>query len=237
MVDYLDPEIAGEGIPAETSWSPAVEKPRIPTYEGIKSIAKYFPQFTGRPYQHQAYPCWLYHSVHGAREVRDILTGEDPPRIVKRASEIAKELGCVFRPSSMEEKAQGWPSHRWEYTGEWRATPFSVKFDPSKPDTGKHVVSSRESSSQNVSADLIAATVAAVLAGQQHAPNSESDPAWLEFQAFKAWKNSVDEDAAADNALNASTERHTLEEEARAKGVKVDGRWSAARLKEEIEKV
>ena len=256
MVEYLDPEIANEGVSAEQAWMPAMDEARIPSYAGIKSIKKYFPQFTGRPYQHQAYPCWLYHPTEPPRHVKDVLSGEDPPRVLRKASEIAKELGCVFRSTTMEERAQGFANHRWEYIGEWRSTPFErdSKFDPGRPDTGKHVI--RESGHNNgmPNADVIAAIVGAVMTQvKSDAPASVAstahagmDPEWLEFQAFKEWKAAVaathgpsggDEPANALSAtLSDADERKLWEDEAKAKGVKTDGRWSLDRLKAEVEK-
>lgn len=253
MPEYLDAEIANEGMPAE--WMPAVEKPRIPTYEGIKSIAKYFPQFTGRPYQHKTFPCWLYHPKQEPKLVQDILTGDDPPRLVKRASEIAKEMGCIFRESTMEEKAMGWPHHRWVYSDEWRATPFHVGFNPNKPDTGKHVVDPKKAESPNYETIAAAVAIAMERVKSQGGPAAaEADPAWIEFQAFKAWKEAGSGAATeimgdillrnpgldiAPNALHViaeDEEREFLLEQAKEKGIKVDGRWSLHRLKSEVEK-
>ena len=66
MVEYLDPEIAGEGLSAEAAWQPFVSAPVIPTYKGIASIAKYFWQYSGTPYKHKNFPCWLYHPTKKA---------------------------------------------------------------------------------------------------------------------------------------------------------------------------
>jgi hypothetical protein len=240
MAEYLDPEIANEGVSAETSWAPSVAEAQIPSYKGIKSILKYFPQFSGRPYQHQTYPCWFYHPTEEPRLVQNIMTGEDPPRVIKRASELAKELGCVYRESTMEEKAQGFPANRWVYSSEWRATPYHTKFNPLKPDTGKHVVSGKEPSMSQ--SDLIATTVAAILAKMgngtpETVPEHASDK--IEFEAFKAWKKSLAApEEEASNALSPSEEdvRSAFEAEAISRNIKIDRRWSLDRLKAEIEK-
>lgn len=243
-LDYLDPEIAGEGYSADT-WSPPVAEARIPTYKGIKSIAKYFPQFTGRPYVHQAFPCWLYHATEPARLVQDLLTREDPPRLIKKASEIAKELGCTYRATTQDERAQGWPLNRWEYTGEWRAVPFEGNAKGGGHDGGKQLVTSKEPAT--TSADLIAATVAAVMAAMKK-PEDEpvvaaalaQDPDWAEFHAFKAWKGGAappQVEAPSSNALQPQDDEWELwAEEAKRLGVKIDRRWSLQTLKDAVEK-
>src|SRR5579859_4094547 len=106
MVDYLDPDIANEGVSAE-AWSPALEPPRIPTPEMFRNaiataadktkrpLKDYFPQLSGRPYKHQAFPCWLYHPKEGAREIKDVYGPDEEGKmvIVKKASQVAKEFG------------------------------------------------------------------------------------------------------------------------------------------------
>lgn len=264
MVEYLDAEIANEGLSAEASWAAPVPEARIPDYKGIKAIAKYFPQFSGRPYVHQVFPCHLYHPKEPARLIKDVYNGEDPPRLIKKAVDQAKALGCIFRATTMEERAQGFPTHRWEYTDEWRATPFETKFDPANPGTGKTVVKAGEQSSAS-QAEMIAAVVTAALAKMVPAastpdkPSPIDDPDMAEFLAFKAWKatqavdlsvqpldiegarNAINEMPMQEgiNMLNSALppgERKTLEAEAERKGIKVDGRWSLQRLKDEVEK-
>lgn len=245
MVDYLDPEIASEGVSADT-WSPPVAEALIPTYKGIKAISKYFPQFTGRPYVHLAFPCWLYHATEPAKLIQDILTREDPPRLIKKASEIAKELGCAYRATTQEERAQGWPLNRWEYTGDWRAVPFPGNAKGGGHDGGKQLVTAKDPATS--SADLIAATVAAVMAAMKK-PDDEpvvaavlaQDPDWAEFQAFKTWKNGAPQteftDAPPSNALQPQDDEWDLwEEEAKRLGVKIDRRWSLKTLKDEVDK-
>jgi hypothetical protein len=247
-VEYLDPELAGEGIHAEQQWTSAVDEARIPDYKGIKSIAKYFPQFTGRPYQHQTFPCFLYHPTKDKVLVGDVKDGEG--LVVAKAATIAKEkYGCEYRKSTYDEVAQGFPPYRWSYTGDWRAQPFEKdkKFNPAKPETGKHVVTGKEPAM--APADLVAATVAAVLAALNE---QKVDPAIssgaipvdeAELAAFKAWKNSMVPQAASDAPANALSmpaedreEWDLWAEEAKAKGVKVDRRWSLDTLKAAVEK-
>lgn len=245
---YLDPEIANEGMHADAfgEWAPAVEEARVPTYDWLKGTkwAKYFPKLSGRPYQHQTFPCFLYHPTFDPVRVDDVKDADG--MVVKKAAVIAKEkFGCEYRPSTRDEITQGFPPNRWVYTGEWRAAPFDkdIGFKPHKPDTGKHLVASRDSHDPAPSADMIGGIVAAVLAKMNPQGGSvaspESDPDYLEFQAFKAWKAAAQEPLASSGnalAIEAADERELWEEEAKAKGIKVDGRWSLERLKAEVEK-
>lgn len=250
-IEYLAPEIANEGYHAESfaEWAPAVEEARVPDYSWLKGtkFAKYFPKLSGRPYQHQTFPCWLYHPKHEPRLIRDLMKQDGPddaPTLVKKAVDIARELGCEYRASTQAEIAQGFPPNRWVIIGDWRPTPYEKdkKFNPSKPDTGKHFVSTREPAQSNH--DMIGGIVAAVMAQMQTqpaAPAQNNDPDWIEYQAFKKWKEAMaagDESVPAPgvNALSDLDERQLWEEEAKAKGIRVDGRWSLERLKAEVEK-
>lgn len=245
MVDYLDPEIAGEGFAAD-SWTPPIPEARIPDYKGIKKIAKYFPQFTGRPYVHQVFPCWLYHPTKPEILVHDIYNSEDPPRLIKKATEWAAELGCLYRNTTPAEREQGFPNQRWEYSGEWRAKPFKAKHDMSN----KTLVSAQANPN-----DAIAATVAAVLAqlGRANAPvgapaDMTADPKWIEFQAFKAWSEQQEKGGGEEhptptvgvaNALQPASamDKAKAIEEAEKRGVEIDRRWSADKIIAELAKV
>ena len=253
MVDYLDPEIANEGISAD-AWTPVVAEARVPDYRGIKSIAKYFPQFTGRPYEHKTFQCFLYHPSGKTALIKDRYSAPgmdgEPTKLIKSAREQAEELGCVYRQSTGDELGQGFPSHRWVYTGEWRAQPFEIhkKFKPSEAGMGKTVVTP-QSNGGGASAETIAAVVAAVLAktgnGQDQAPIS-ADPDYAEFVAFKAWKATQSgvvehpRDPAPENALSSGAQKTEtarkadLLEEAKRLGVTVDGRWGIDRIIAEL---
>lgn len=241
MVEYLDPDIAGEGVSAAENWAPPIMEARIPDYKGLPSIRKYFPQFTGVPYQHKVFPCWLYHKSKPAVLVQDVINGDG--RIVKKASDIAKEMGCIFRKSTPEEIGQGFPLNRWEFSGDWRPIPFHTKFDPANPGAGKILV--KEKADQTSQTDLIAAVVAAVLAkAGQGSPDAPAiDPDRAEFEAFKAWKamqGGGASSAPAVNALAASTPADPDKAEALKMademGVKVDRRLSADKILAELAK-
>lgn len=187
-------DILAEGEDADTH-QPFVDKPHIPDYEALckasPKLRRLFPQYSGIPYVHKPWPAWLYHPTHSPVQVRD--------------EKQAGALGVVWRKCNFEERAQGWPEFRWEYTGEWRSTPYAVGFDPANPGYGKIVVRGNPAApSPN---DMIAAVVSAVMTqvqatqAQQAAAGAPAapalDPEWAEFQAFKAWKAQQAEVAAA----------------------------------------
>lgn len=247
MVDYLDPEIRDEGVSAEAAWHPAVEKARIPTYEGIKSLRKYFPQYSGIPYQHKVFPCWLYNQRTGeARLIDDVFKHQgpdEPPKLIKRGAEIAKELGCEWRKSTQEERGMGAGPERWAWAkdSEWRPWPAegkAVKYPPGMPgEGGKHLVSEKQANA-SISPDMITAIVAAVSA--QFADKTGAPPQYdqdrAEFEAFKAWRaaQAAHAEPAHNNALH--DEKAVLIARAEELGLDVDKRWGAERIRAEIEK-
>lgn len=229
-VEYLDPEIAGEGEAAE-DWQPFVAAPAIPTYKGIKSILKYFPQFSGIPYKHKAFPTWLYHRSR--------------PSVLARTAEVAKNYGVTWRDATHEEKSRGFPAQIWDYAEgcEWRTIPFSTKFNPLNPDTGKEVkLSPDKGPSQS---EMISAVVAAVMAqmggvakGNALATgNPAADPEYQKFLEFKKLQAVPATVETPPVALAPSEERELLVEAANSRGIKLDGRWSIDRIKQELDKV
>jgi len=237
MVEYLDPEIRNEGI-SGAEWHPAVEKARIPTYEGIKSLRRYFPQYSGIPYQHKVFPCWLYNQRTGeARLIDDAFKHQgpdEPPKLVKRGAEIAKELGCEWRKSTEEERGMGAGPERWAWAkdSDWRPWPAKgkpVRFPPGMPvDGGKHLVPEKPNQTP-----------------MAYNAQPEYDEDRAEFEAFKAWQaaqraNTARTDRiehpgpAPDNALH--DEKAVLIARAEELGLDVDKRWGAERIRAEIEK-
>jgi hypothetical protein len=253
-VGYLDPEIAGEGMRVITSegdqlsWTPPPAKPSMPDWSQIKSIQKYFGR-TG----FQVWPAWLYHP-------------EEEPRLLKNAQEAAQIGICYREATIEERGKYGvkavWD---WEDGVLWRPNPYErdLKFNLAKLGQGKTYVPSTPNPviAQNelVRALIpeVAAAVAQALKGAgPAAPASINPKEWDDFLAFQAWKKSteavhnlvepssgqglglpiVDNGVNALNALSVDEERLLWEEEAKTKGIKVDGRWSLARLKEEVER-
>lgn len=241
-ITYLDAEIAGEGLKADLlpgeideetgEFQPVFERPHIPTYEGIKSIKHLFPQFSNQPYKHKPFPAWLYHA-------------SQKPKLV-RTPEAAKALGVAWN------KAE----HRFDCTGEWQAKPVVVaKANHAGP--GKHLMEASQTRAAGQS-EMIGAVVAAVMAqmgakpaatgAPASAPNPALDPEWVEFQAFKAWKeqqallNAATMDAAPEgeagsNKLTEAEERELLIEAAAERDVEIEPTWSLDRIKEELDKV
>ena len=237
-VQYLDPEIANEGESVD-AWQPFVAKPVIPTYDGIKSIRHYFPQYSGIPYRHKAFPCFLYHKTKPA---------------VLASEEKARQLGVTWRKSTQDERARGFPESVWDYAGEWRAMPFDVKFNPADPGTGKLYVDNQKPAP---TADLIAAIVAAVsaqfalkpVAANAAAPAS-GDADHAEFLKFKAWQAAqVPSGANAPHPeqvhhvvhdmlppMSDDEQRRLLIEAAKDRSIKIDNRWGLDRIKQELDK-
>jgi len=228
MVEYLDPEIAAEGESADAPWQPFIAKPVIPTYDGIKSIRKYFPQYSGIPYKHKAFPCWLYHPTKAA--------------VVVSSAEKAKQYGAVWRQSTHDERTRGFPEYVWDYTGEWRTMPFSTA--PDVTVTGKNLVNTeRQTSQSDLIGSIVAAVTAQLAAKPQSAPIS-ADPDYAEFLAFKAWKASQHVNAnPAKPAPQVSTqaelgidEKSLLIEAAKSRNIDIDKRWGIDRIKQELDK-
>ena len=188
---YLDPEIAKEGMSADTPFQPAALPPVIPEYHNIKRLRKYFPQYSGKPYKHQPFPAWFYHPKQGAILVKDCYNNDpDDPRIIKTAKRWAEELG--IKPA--------WDDRGflWECSGEWRDKPFEVRNDPTA--TGK-VLQLGKVDPQLAQSEMITAVVAAVIS-QMTAKQVQGttalaagvvaavDPEFVKWQAeqYEVWK-------------------------------------------------
>lgn len=251
---YLDPEISGEGMKVilsdgdQVSWSPPPVKLVIPDISGVKSVRKYFNR-TG----YQVFPAWLYHP-------------SDDPRLVKNADEAAQLGVCFRDATPDEKSRYGLKNvWDWKDDSQWRPQAWSVaKFDPSKPGTGK-TYQAAPINPHRAQSDLLEALIPSVTAAvaQVLLQNGTGKPAsvdpkqWDEFIKFQAWQKAQaalstvdivasqetveegDDDPIATNALaetNPADELKAWQQEAADKGIKVDGRWSLARLKEEVQK-
>lgn len=231
-VEYLDPEIANEGLradmPVEGQWTPGgefqpfIDPPVIPDYsfvkqKGMEHLRRLFPQHSGIAYVHQAFPVWAYHKTEPAR--------------LLRTEQHALEHGMRYIKKTKS----------FDVTGEWSDEPFhNPKLDMNAPGAGKNVVKKGEAGSQ---ADMIAAVVAAVMA--KVAPQATgnalvgtpnvSDPDYAEFLAFKAWKDGAK--PKTEVQLSPSDEKAALVKIAEDSGVKVDKRWSIDNIKAELDKI
>lgn len=230
-VQYLDPEIANEGLradmPVEGQWTPGgefqpfIDPPVIPDYsfvkqKGMEHLRRLFPQHSGIAYVHQAFPVWAYHKTEPAR--------------LLRTEQHALEHGMRYVKKTKS----------FDVTGEWSDEPFHApKLDVNAPGAGKSVVKKGEGGSQ---ADMIAAVVAAVMAkvapvqaNALAAGPVASDPDYAEFLAFKAWKDGAK--PKAEVKLSPTEEKAALIKIAEENGVKVDKRWSLDNLKDELDKI
>lgn len=247
-VGVLDPEIAGEGERViysdgeQMSWTPPPARPVMPDWSQIKSIAKYFNRIG-----HQVWPAWLYHP------------GEEP-RLVKNATEAAA-LGVCYREATADERGRYGVKAVWDYTEEteWRSQPYdnTIRFDPNRLGQGKTYVASAPNPAiaQNALLEALIPAVAAAVAQSLKAtgpgaPANVDQAQWeafLQFQAFQKAAEAVDivkaensgeagDVVVGENGLTADQERRLWQDEAEVRGIKVDGRWSLAKLKAEVEK-
>lgn len=251
-VGYLDPSISGEGqfvnSEGETvNWTPPPAKPVMPDWSQIKSIRHLFNR-TG----YQVWPAWLYHPSESSR-------------LVKNADEAA-DLGICYREATIDERGRYGVKAVWDWKDDskWRPEPWpgTTKFNPTEPGHGKTYVPKAPDPviAQNELVRQIVPEVAAAVAkalknAGSGAPASIDGATWDEFLAFQAWKktheavsalaaapdgNETDEEEIVStlsaNALTPEQDRQLWEDEAKRKGVKVDGRWSLDKLRATVEK-
>lgn len=208
MVEYLDPEIANEGLSANDwtpgAWTnapmnphegeeyqPELEPPHINDYSAFKKHKHYKQYF--RPYRFVPFPAWMYHPTK-------------EPKLVKSREDV-----IALGP-------------------EWREVPFSHKVDmtgkslPVKTETQKLAETvadalARKTGAPSVDPGTIAAIVAAVVAAlpQQQQPVPQTAQQALPL----------------DGTLDAG-DRQALLDLAKEKGIKIDGRWSNDRIRQEL---
>ena len=227
-VGYLDAEVAEEGQKVildngeQVSWTPPPVKASVPDMSQMKSLRHYF----GRA-GHKTYPAWLYHPT-------------EKPVLVKDAAESEK-YGVRYRKATMEESERFGVTSTWDFADtKWRVKPLQARtIDPNNLETGKNFVASTPMPhiAQNSMIEaLIPAVAAAVAKSLQSsgtsAPGHIDPKQWEDFIAFQAFQKTTE----TVNALSDEADRETLAAEAERKGLKVDKRWSLARLQSEVEK-
>lgn len=244
-VGTLAPEL-DEGMKALlTDGEPSIyttpaAKPVVPDWSGIKAIRHYFGRVG-----FDAWPAWLYHP-------------KEAPRLVNNQDE-ALALGICYRKTTPDEQARFGVTTMWDWevNCEWRPTPHAkdLKFDPQRPGQGKTYLPSIPNPTiaqhELVRAIVpeVAVAVAQALKSIGPAGPGNIDPKdWDEFKAFLAWKesekaiNALTEEKVKEASSNAlrdvseGEERDAWEVAARAKNIKIDGRWSLERLKAEVQK-
>ncbi len=241
-VGYLDPEIAGEGIKVSLGEkisynTPATTAP-IPDWSKIKLTKA----ADGRVINFQAYfyktgyepwPAWLYHPTEPAKLVDDQKAGA--------------ELGVYYREATQDERMRmGGKTALWDWAKDtlWRPMPYDGTQKPDIKAYGKELVIARADPALAQNA-LLAALVEAL--GKNTASASATAQTQLVEALVAALAKSggslpaapVEEAPAESSALSGITpdeERELWKTEAEAKGIKVDGRWSIQRIKDEIEK-
>jgi hypothetical protein len=220
----LDLEIAGEGVKVNLSegspvaFKPPSAKPIVPDWSTFEPIRKYFFR-TG----YEVWPSWLYHPT-------------EEPRLVNNADE-AMDLGVLFREPTEDERVRyGVSVGVWDQEAgcQWRPQPYGKpKFDPHRPDTGKEVIWPRQDP----------ATILAQAMRQNGAQISSAQTAVLQELVTLLKGGAGASEAFVEESTNplasqsaALPPRDVLEAEAASLGIKVDGRWSNAKLAEHIEK-
>lgn len=241
MVEYLDPEIAGEGQSAnnwapgawtsapdaaDEEYQPDIEPPHIPDYAALKKHKHYRQYF--RPWRRVPFPAWLYHPTLEAR-------------IVKSVEEVQK-LGPEWSPTPPNVK-------RIDMTG---------KSLPVKSDTqrlAETIAASLPAGQRAATIDpnMIAAIVAAVMAALTQSKPADPDPESLmpeddritakdyaeRFVKSDGMRQLVEDGPKGSPPVREHNpqddiERKALLELAEKEGVKVDLRWGNKRIKEAL---
>jgi hypothetical protein len=263
-VGYLDPEIAGEGTKVilsdgeQITWNEPPPKPVMPDWSGIKSLKRYFNR-TG----FQVWPAWLYHPTEPARLVKNAQEAGELGVCYREATNDERARYGLKTVWDWQDDSQwrpnpyGTPKFDPKNPGQGKTYVAAVP-NPSiaQNDLLRELV-------PLVTAAVVAAVKGgggpAMAAGIDASLQEE-------FLRFVAWKKSSEtigdalkediaaspdgEKAASDagslplpangvaaNALSAGNgERTALEAQARAKGLRIDGRWSLDKLKAELAK-
>lgn len=263
-VGYLDPEIAGEGERVllsngdEVNWTPPPVKPVMPDMSQIKSIRHYFGR-TG----YAVYPAWIYHPTEPARVVKN---AEEAGKLGVMYRKATQDESSRYGVKAVWDYADDskWRPAPWTEAKFDPANPGSGKTFISgtpNPAIAQHALV--EALIPQVAA---AVALAMKQSGAAAAPSNIDPAQWDAFMQFQAWQKSSeavqeavastpiassdDDDGFVEEAsdpvaaeeppnglaLTAEQERTLYEDEAVAKGIKVDGRWSLDRLKSEVEK-
>lgn len=210
-IEYLDPEIANEGVSAD---SPVPMEPaHVFDYAPLrthKTYAKYFA-----PHTYQRYPAIFYHKNGKQRAVTN--------------HEEASELAGV-RPIK----------GGWVCDGEWFDSEADAHVVKSPLDgAGKSLVAASATQVAGGTNEIMAAILQKLTDGG--VPSSKAVPAIAaamaedeEYQAYLAFKRMRDAKPAEPGPID---EKALLIEAAASRDIKIDKRWNIDRIKEELDKV
>lgn len=211
-VEYLDPEIAGEGVSAnnwtpgawantpnyaDEEWQPDIEPPHINDYAAFKKHKHYGKYF--RPYRYTPFPAWMYHAT-------------EEPKLVQTKEQVLA-LGAEWSPTPNKP--------RIDMTGK----SLPVKSETQRlAEVVAQALASKQTGSGNIDATTIAGIVAAVMA------------ALPQQQPVQAAPQPDTQDEVETEKLDpaAVIERKAMLELAEKDSIKIDGRWSNARIKKEL---
>ena len=263
-VGYLSDDIAREGQKIRMDDNDGFdivgeppEKIAFPDYSKVKHLRKYFNR-TG----YQVYPTWIRN--HETGEELIVKNAEEAARYGVIFRQTTPDERAAFGVNYRWDKCTPTDPRIVVGKGEWTTRTFAQQkrvIDPNNMiEGGKNFIERRQIDTGADHDALIARTVAAVMAAMKtQAPSAPSnvDPVqWQEYQEFLAFREAakaVSEIepgplAASDDAepedeplvihdMNGEIDPRTRwVAEAERRGVKVDGRWSLARLIEECEK-
>lgn len=213
-IEYLDPEIANEGVhvdkwtPSWTTsesastdeWQPDLDPPHINDYAAFKKHKHYGKYF--RPYRYVSFPAWVYHKTEEPKLIA--FWNRDGSVDVEACKKEVMKLGASWRPEPYKP--------RIDMTG---------KSLPVKNDTQRLAETVATAMSKQgpgaIDATAIAAIVAAVMAAQQPA---------------KATLHDAVEEVTV--SADADIERTALLELAEKDGVKIDKRWKTDKIKQAL---
>ena len=227
-IEYLDPEIAGEGThadapipgtwmdgtdPSAEEFQPDIEPPHVNDYAAFKKHKHYRQYF--RPYRYQPFPAFMYHPTLGEK-------------IVKSKDEVAA-LGPEWSPTPIKPRV--------DMTG---------KSLPVKSDTqrlAETIAATMPKGASPIDATAIAAIVAAVMAAmpqnaapQPTATNEPVGPIAASIETIAPSLAAGETEAKPAEALpsHENLERTALLELAAKENIKIDQRWGNKRLKEAL---
>lgn len=217
-IEYLDPEIAGEGERADNAFV-APKRPHVWDYAQLKEHEYYGKYFADRPFR--AFPAWIYNHKTGETKI----VGD---------AKAAAQYGVSYNTTSR--------FHHYECTGDWMDEPKKgMKADVTI--SGKSLVSASSAQAANTTAETMAQILQKLIADKASPELSEAISADKEYQEYLAFKRAQSKKAPVEDTLlefkaefPAIDEKAILIEAAASRDIKVDKRWSIDRIKSELDK-